>query len=1208
MDKTAEKDYDTILMTKPRHRTRSTVKIADLLSELGLPESALRSILQEVNVRLEEGQKNLDGQEAAKVRQYLSEQRRREDLKKQVIALPSIVKIQDLAKMLQLPVGDILSQLLKYGVTATLNDDLDYDTAAIVASDLGYATEEKVEELEKGVMNREKLKEVLRKEDPDKQIERPPVVTLMGHVDHGKCVHPDSRVALASGDTATAKSLWQHYSSRGKVVRESKHEQVVEVEDGPEVMSWDGSRITSARVSHLWRLSATEPLVTLILKSGDRLSVTPEHPCLCVTSSGEMAFHPAGKITPGDHVVVPQTLPLKSLELDALKAEILRRLAAAGNMVAFLDEAGTATIRGLLKTYSAQQLLRDGVLTTSPSTTRRNRFRVADLLHMTERFNIPLDEMYSSISRLKNATEKWRAGHTSKSMRLPQTDDDFARLGYLLGVIIGDGHVGSCEVAIHNNNREIKDACRHILTNVLGVSPVEKRGHTADMLSCGASKTFVRFLEAAFDLPAGSKSGTARVPSLVKRYNPMRREVIAGIFDTDGYVSKLNHSAELVTKSTALAFDVASLLLETGTHAAIGAVRKGAKKSSYGTVRIANRPYVSRFADHYHLRHRGKRRRLERACLKARTSRVFDSTPIPGSLLEGHRIPESVLPYFNAYKCHNTLSRPFLTRLFKERGDIFTSCFGHSQLKPLVNPGEISAVPVTKIERTPAPYVYDFSVPGYKNFVAERTIIHNTTLLDSIREANAAAGEAGGITQAISSYQAKHKERLITFIDTPGHETFQFMRRRGASLADIAILVVAADDGVKPQTKEAASHAREAGVPVIVAINKIDKVGINLDKVKKELAEIGLNPEEWGGKTTVVPVSALKKQGVEDLLEMVLLTADINPPKAIPDRLALGSVIESRLDKHLGPLASVLIHTGTLNAGDNVVIGQTTGRVRRLLDFQGKPAAKALPSSPATIVGLNDVPAAGDVMQAVTAREEARSKAGLSRAPVKKLSDLAEEGDKREVLPLVIKADSQGSLEALEQTITAMAPPEVRLSIIRMEVGAVSDSDVLTAAAAGALIYTFNTNVSGMSRKLAEKEQVPIKSFNIIYRLTDDVREEIEKRLPVATVKKSLGKLKVLKIFFSTQKHKIVGGEVSEGTVESGAKITATRKEGRGRQEVMRGEIAELQRERQKITRAGQGDRVGITVEGKGKIKEGDVLEVYKEEKVRQEMPAAAKS
>lgn len=486
-----------------------------------------------------------------------------------------------------------------------------------------------------------------------------------------------------------------------------------------------------------------------------------------------------------------------------------------------------------------------------------------------------------------------------------------------------------------------------------------------------------------------------------------------------------------------------------------------------------------------------------------------------------------------------------------------------------------------------------------------------TTLLDSIRKANVAKGEAGGITQAISGYQVKHKERFITFIDTPGHETFQFMRKRGASLADIAILVVAADDGVKPQTKEAANHAKEAGVPIIVAINKIDKNNANLEKVKTELSELGLQPEEWGGKTTVVPISALKKEGIEDLLEMILLTSDIKPPKAVLKRPALSSVIESHLDKNLGPLATALIHTGTLNTGDDVIAGKITGRIKKMTNFQGKTITSAYPSMPVTIVGLKEVPGAGEIMQVIEENNEARLKA-MRKAPVKKMT-AGEDGDKRQKLALVIIADSQGSLEAITQTIEAMAPKEVSVSIIRAEVGTVTESDVLTAAAADATIYAFNTKITGMSRKLAEKEKVTIKSHDVIYRLSEDVRAQIEEKLPVETIRTDIGKLKVLKVFFSTQTNKIVGGEVAEGKITTGANVIIRRpslsspknnkqETEKNKSIIGKGKITQIQREKTEIKTANKGDQVGLTIEGKGKIKAGDVLDIYTVEEIRQKL------
>lgn len=477
-----------------------------------------------------------------------------------------------------------------------------------------------------------------------------------------------------------------------------------------------------------------------------------------------------------------------------------------------------------------------------------------------------------------------------------------------------------------------------------------------------------------------------------------------------------------------------------------------------------------------------------------------------------------------------------------------------------------------------------------------------TTLLDTIRSANVASGEAGGITQAISSYQTEHNGRVITFIDTPGHETFDFMRQRGAALADVVVLVVAADDGVQPQTKDAVAYAKKEGLPIVVAINKIDRAEANIDRVKKELGDLDLIPEEWGGKTVMLGISALKKQGINELLELILLTSDIGQPKADPTRAALGTVIESKLDKSVGPIASVIIHTGTLQIGDDVVIGKTIGKVRQMRDFKGKQIKKASPSMPVMLIGLKDVPQAGDIMQVVEAQGEAVSKAAQRRAPLKKMSK-SDDGDTRQILAIVLKADSNGSLEALQQTITAMVPEEVRLSIVRADVGAISDSDVLTARAGSAIIYGFNVQIAGMSQKLADKEKVPVRMFNIIYQLSEDVRNEVEQRLPVDIVTEDIGRVKVLKVFFSTAKRKIIGGEVAEGIVEPNAKIVIKRKDKTKKDAVAEligtGVIVELQKDKRPLQKAELGDQVGMTIESRDKMKEGDVLEILRETRVK---------
>lgn len=475
-----------------------------------------------------------------------------------------------------------------------------------------------------------------------------------------------------------------------------------------------------------------------------------------------------------------------------------------------------------------------------------------------------------------------------------------------------------------------------------------------------------------------------------------------------------------------------------------------------------------------------------------------------------------------------------------------------------------------------------------------------TTLLDTIRQTNVAAGEAGGITQRISSYQVKKKGKVITFIDTPGHEAFEFMRKRGVSLADIGILVVAADEGVMEQTREAIRHARDAKVPLIVALTKMDKPDTQPEKVKRQLAELGLLPEEYGGEIPVVLVSAKTGSGLDTLLETILLVTELHQPKAVVNRPALATVVESRRDPGLGVLASAIIHAGTLRLGNSIVVGKTAGTVRKLLDFNGRPLKEAKPSTPVTIVGLESLPNAGDILQVVEARTVARKKAALVRSvaaaaratPIKKTEEERVETATGRVLPLILKADVHGSLEVLRQTVGAMGTSDVSPRILRADLGNITESDVLTAGAAHGVVLGFNVAVTPLAARLAETESVPVATSAVIYDFTEDVRKRLEDLLPIDVIREDLGKMTVLKVFFSAKGRQIAGGRVISGVIRPKEKLEALR----GETVVTRGVITELQQNRAAVDTVKAGQECGITFEGSGKLKEGDTLVIYHEE------------
>lgn len=499
-----------------------------------------------------------------------------------------------------------------------------------------------------------------------------------------------------------------------------------------------------------------------------------------------------------------------------------------------------------------------------------------------------------------------------------------------------------------------------------------------------------------------------------------------------------------------------------------------------------------------------------------------------------------------------------------------------------------------------------------------------TTLLDSFRKTHVAVTEAGGITQRISGYQVKTKGKPITFIDTPGHETFEFMRKRGASIGDIAILVVAADEGVKEQTTEALRHALDAEIPIIVAFTKVDKPDANLDRAKGQIADAGLTLEEWGGTTPAVAVSTKTGAGLDILLDTILVVNEVHPTRAIPDRPALASVVEAHRDPQTGPLATVLIHTGTLKVGDHLVVGHATGTARKLRDFSGHELRHAAPGVPVTIAGLDDVPNAGDILQAVEARAAAREKARQNvrtlpqvLAP-KSLKLTKQEREERRtsaplaqkrgektgpiVLPLVLKTESQGSLEALKHAVTAMGTTDVVVHLLRADVGAVTDSDVRTAETAGGIILGFSVPVSPATQKLAETAGVPVRTSDVIYRLTDEVRTRLEALIPPEVIRTTVGTLSVLKVFFSIHGRQIVGGRVQSGVAKKDVHLDVLR----GDTRVTSGTVAELQENKMPVDDVRAGRECGLTIQGtSAKIKEGDTLSFYTEEVRRKKLVAS---
>ncbi len=478
-----------------------------------------------------------------------------------------------------------------------------------------------------------------------------------------------------------------------------------------------------------------------------------------------------------------------------------------------------------------------------------------------------------------------------------------------------------------------------------------------------------------------------------------------------------------------------------------------------------------------------------------------------------------------------------------------------------------------------------------------------TSLLDTIRKTKVAAGEAGGITQHIGAYQVEVNGKKITFVDTPGHEAFTAMRARGAQVTHIAIIVVAADDGVMPQTREAIDHARAANVPIIIALNKIDKANANPDRVKQQLADIGVVIEEYGGDVVCVPVSARKGTGIDDLLEMILLVAEVQDIKANPNRPATGVIIEAKLEKNTGPMATVLIQQGTLKMGDNIVVGALSGKVRAMFNDRGKRIQKAPPSTPVSILGLPEVPQAGDRLEVVpderTAKQMAAKVAEQRRNETGPLGQVSldtlymQEGKVKE-LNIVLKCDVQGSAEAIKNALTKVGEENIKVRLIHEGIGNISETDVHLAAASGAVIIGFNVKADGAALRQAQKERVQIRYYDVIYKLMDDIQAALTGMLEPTYREVIEGHAEVMQTFKAGKNTIIAGCRVTDGKITRSSSARVLRKNTK----VFDGKIASLRRGKDDVREVASGYECGIVLEDFSEIEVGDIIESFTQERV----------
>ena len=487
-----------------------------------------------------------------------------------------------------------------------------------------------------------------------------------------------------------------------------------------------------------------------------------------------------------------------------------------------------------------------------------------------------------------------------------------------------------------------------------------------------------------------------------------------------------------------------------------------------------------------------------------------------------------------------------------------------------------------------------------------------TTLLDAIRETNVVDGEAGGITQHIGAYQVDVAGRKITFLDTPGHEAFTAMRARGAQVTDLVILVVAADDGVMPQTREAIDHARAARVPIMIALNKIDRDNANLDRVKQELADVDLVVEDWGGDVICVPLSAKERLGIDDLLENILLVTEVAEQKANPNRAAQGTVIEGKMDERRGVLATLLVQNGTMSVGDTVVIGENYGKVRAMFDDRGERVTEAGPSTPVAILGISEVPTAGDSFEVVEServargivsqREGTRLEAGKQKRPTITLEDIflrMQAGEVKE-LNLILKADVQGSIDPIVKSLEDLGDEELKVRILRQGTGNISESDIMLAVASSAIVVGFQVEVDSAAQRLAEADGVDVRRYAIIYKLIDDINRALKGLLEPTYQEMVIGHAEVRAVFRIPRRGKIAGSFVLDGQVTRNGLARVRRNE----DEIYDGKISSLKRFTEDVREVSAGYECGIGLEGFGDFEEGDIIEVYTEELVQEDLDA----
>ena len=1044
---------------------------------------------------------------------------------------------------------------------------------------------------------------------------RQPIITVAGHVDHGKCIAGETIIPLVDGTLITAKNLFDNNfdEKKAKEINDGVLQDITK--KNIKIFSFDGKNIIKKPISHIWKRQAGK-IIEIKTSSGDVIKTTPEHPFF-LFGIEKLREVRADKINKGDSIAIPKIIRLKSSKIEQA---LIKKIIKLKNFVCFISEDMHKKLEiSINKKY--KELEKKLTIKNIRDNHNKKRFRIEDLFKIAKELDISEEYVYNQIISIKNANERWRVGHTSKPLIIPR-NYNHEKLGYIIGCIAGDGNISKTSVILNNNDKEIQEAYKEYIKEIFKLESKTKQGHTCEIIIDNCGTTFVRFFTDVLGFPKKEKSSNIEVPEIAKINKEVFKGFLAGLFDTDGYVSHQNNSIEITSKSKKMLAQCSILLLQFEIQSVIF------EKNGYYTLRIANKKYLDGFIKTFKPRLKRKADRILNAFAKSESSRIFDFFPIDGKILKKLELSGKInkkIPYFNKYITSTQLSIQFIKNTLD---NIKKTNILSINLKSLLEK-EVQYVKVTSVKEivNEDGYVYDFTIPKTHNFVAERILVHNTSLLDCFRGSSVQEKEAGGITQKISftKYplsQIKKACPLIDkaginlklpgflFIDTPGHAAFTNLRQRGGSLADIVILVVDIKEGIKPQTAEVIQILKTNKTPFVVALNKVDKLAgwKKSETIKKSLETLPAHAKEefdialatfqsslqnhgfdsdlfyeisdFTKKIAIVPCSARTKEGIQEILFVLCgLSQKFLTDKLILSKEAKGIILEIKKQRS-GETAEAILYDGILKENDQIGIATLDGqlivtKIRCIEEIQ--PLSFKFKS-------VKEVSATTGIRLQLTNKEEI-----LSGMPFQKIenneSELKEKFAKKfkDTLHtnkegIVVKADSLGSLEAL---LTLLK--QANIPVVKASIGNIGKSDVVSAKAnieldpLNAIILGFN--VEKEKELEYDKNSIKILINQVVYKLIEDLQEwrkekqqNIEKERMMQL--SQICKLEILHKFqFRNSNPAIFGVKVTAGKLKKNIQLIDETDEPIAR-------VKAMQEEKTSVEEAEEGKEIAISLTG----------------------------